>query len=757
MYNDQQNNIVNYDYINNKNTLCVVAGAGSGKTTTIIKLIAKLYNDGHNYNEFYITTFTKNAALQLKNKLLNAIDLLGVIDDMNIGTFHSLASKYLLKYNKYNKNYASNFDKILIDYLNLIKTNEYKKNEIHNLIFIDEFQDIDDIQHQIIYELFNTEYNNNKKLLVVIGDDQQNIYTFRGSNLKYILNFEGTQLKLETNYRCIPAVVEISNFLLSYNKNKIEKTYIPYKNNDTKIILKVLNNTNDIIEYILSELNIIKSNKIDLSKFAIISRYNKPLIDLENIFAKNKIPTLYLEKIEDNENYLKKSDLYNNRIILTTIHGTKGLEFENVFFLDFDPDSRSDIEEERRLYYVAITRTINRLTIIVNKKNNTDNNIKCSIFLNEIFNKASDNNTLFKYFDTSYIKPLIYENKNEIVYHYIIVTDICNSISWINLFEINKIINFIDIEYETKNINEKFKILTDKYKKEQLITGYEYLIGYIVENFIEYKILKQQNKYMTGILNYIISSQYNLKYILKNSTYEIKLKEYLKLDNNIDLNNYVKNNIDTLNIYSDLINKEKKIASFEVSSEGNQIKYQKFFLNKIINSYNNLVNFNEENLLENILIYSINKAILNTKRYSLQFLNLDIFEKLLKSIDKTNKFIDIINSYTIFDFNYTKIIMQKHLTYTYNNKTIVGILDILLENEDEFIIIDIKATQIERPQINHLLQILIYSCIYKIISKKKCNIMYIYSALYGNIYKWNINIDENSAILFLNKILETNY
>jgi len=254
MFNKQQNDIIDYDYINNTNSLCVIAGAGSGKTTTIINKIAKLIKSGCFYDEFFITTFTRNAASQLKDKLIDILDNDVEIDNMNIGTFHSLAYKYLCKYKKIGESIASNYDKLLIDYLNLIKKEEYKNKEVHNYIFIDEFQDIDDIQHEIIMNMFNTNYNNTRKLLIVIGDDQQNIYSFRGSNIKYILNFPGNILKLETNYRCIPAIVDISNKILSYNKNKIDKIFISSKKINTKINLKILDNYYNITEYIIYEL-----------------------------------------------------------------------------------------------------------------------------------------------------------------------------------------------------------------------------------------------------------------------------------------------------------------------------------------------------------------------------------------------------------------------------------------------------------------------------------------------------------------------
>jgi ATP-dependent DNA helicase RecQ len=218
MLNNQQLEVLNYDYINRPNALCVIAGAGSGKTTTIISKIVKMINDDKlNPKHFFITTFTRNAALSLKTKLKNYLSE-EIINKMTIGTFHSIAHQYLNTNN--DLKFAQSYDKLLADYLQLINQEIY--TDTHKYIFIDEYQDIDPLQNQIIYQLFN-KYPDN--FLVVIGDDQQNIYTFRGSTIKFILEFQGSILKLETNYRCFPAIVKISNYLLSYNNSKIDKTF----------------------------------------------------------------------------------------------------------------------------------------------------------------------------------------------------------------------------------------------------------------------------------------------------------------------------------------------------------------------------------------------------------------------------------------------------------------------------------------------------------------------------------------------------
>jgi len=383
-------------------------------------------------------------------------------------------------------------------------------------------------------------------------------------------------------------------------------------------------------------------------------------------------------------------------------------------------------------------------------------NNKASIFLTEIFNKTDDNKKLFNNFDKQLINHVIPTNYiiNEKKNYF--VSDLCYNIIWSDFFKINNIINFVDIKYNKNQIHVELNLLTNKSKKNQLITGYDYIISYIISNYIEYKILKNNNKIMTGLLNHIIFSNNSLNFLSKDITYEQKFKLYFKIDNKIDINKYINANKPFLNKYYEIIKKDN-LAKFEFKFDhksGRYYTYDKDFIDKCIKSYKNLINHNEEYLLNDILIYSINKAILKSKRFGLQHLNLKLFNKLINSVNITDKFVDIFNKNIFLNFTYTNIEIQKYLLYeNENNDTIIGIADILLENEDEFIIIDIKAVHNKDPDINHLLQVLIYCCIYHLISKKRINTIIIYSAIYGIIYSWKVVINEASSKQFLNELL----
>lgn len=121
-----------------------------------------------------------------------------------------------------------------LDYNDLIKfalyifsENEdikHKWQERLEYIMIDEFQDIDDLQ----YELMNVLCGYHKNLFIV-GDPDQTIYTWRGANVKFLMDFplnfpEVQTIMMNQNYRSTPQILAVANSLISTNKTRIEKS-----------------------------------------------------------------------------------------------------------------------------------------------------------------------------------------------------------------------------------------------------------------------------------------------------------------------------------------------------------------------------------------------------------------------------------------------------------------------------------------------------------------------------------------------------
>lgn len=415
----------------NENAVLVSAGAGSGKTLTIMGKIKYLIeNMNVKSSEILCISFTNEAVNSLKNKLLS------IGYNIDVFTFHKLSlniigknysivddnylayiiDEYFKSYVRYSKKNFNKLKRYLYTYRNdifntkeyraltrtietfikLAKSNDYSINEIYvfyrksfllnriilkfiidimliykreleslkkidfddmihlaknkvktssinyKYIIIDEFQDTSLVRFNLIKEII--EKCNSK--IFVVGDDWQSIYRFSGCNLDLFINFKdyfnnARYFTLEYTYRNSNELIYVTSNFIMKNKHQLRKSI--KSNKSLKRPIKIVFNYNiyDLIESIDGDI-------------LIIGRNNK---DIENIDYGNKL----------------------------TIHKSKGLECENVILVNSDniPNKMKNekiinkvlkehdyilYEEERRLFYVALTRTKSNVYIMVNKK-----------------------------------------------------------------------------------------------------------------------------------------------------------------------------------------------------------------------------------------------------------------------------------------------------------------------------------------------------------------------------------------------------
>ena len=259
----------------NKN-LCIIACAGSGKTTTILHRIEYLINTINvDPSSIIVTTFTVCAATDIIRKLKNLLH--NNCNNMFVGTIDSLAYKILSDENFFKDQmyHVREFIHMLIEYL---KTEESKKfTDKIKYIFIDEFQDINDLQYEFINLLYQR-----KIIVTVVGDDYQNIYTFRDSNIEYIINyekyFENSQTYyLEVNYRSTPEIINIANKIIKNNLNQKVKNMIPHVG-ITRVKPTIINIKQWSKQYNFIIDTIQKNNNLSI---AIISRKNWRLYEVD--------------------------------------------------------------------------------------------------------------------------------------------------------------------------------------------------------------------------------------------------------------------------------------------------------------------------------------------------------------------------------------------------------------------------------------------------------------------------------------------
>ncbi|WP_026391691.1 ATP-dependent helicase [Haploplasma modicum] len=364
-------------YTTSKHT-AVIAGAGSGKTTVLTERIKTILED-ENETDILAITFTKKAATEMSERINRS--------DLTVKTFdafcYEIVTNYLKKdiqiigkspfteseLNKFNnydvglkidekpkkyddyilfKQTENKMDFIDVEYLALNAIKEF--NITYKHILIDEFQDTNELQ----YLIFKSLITDNTKTFIV-GDPDQSIYGFRGANFKlftkYIEDFSADVKILSNNYRSDKGIISIANNLISYNQNRIEKE------------LKSFSADEGFIYY----------NKFldDNLEFEFVQKKYEELKDKYESFA-----VLYRNNFQGySYRYYFKEEEFKN-VTVSTIHQSKGLEFDVVFIVGVNegiiPDNKmnknEDEEEERRLFFVAITRAKKHLYITSSRR-----------------------------------------------------------------------------------------------------------------------------------------------------------------------------------------------------------------------------------------------------------------------------------------------------------------------------------------------------------------------------------------------------
>jgi len=355
-------------FCSNRNLL-VTAGPGSGKTVVIVNRIVYLINQQNiNPKNIIVITFTRAAAINMKNRyiaingkervpffgtfhglfykiLKNYYGQINIIDTLEV---YKLIKNVLMSYldevsdekvkevinnisvfktsGKAMENFDSSIDKgIFTAAYNIYE--QYRKEKklfdfddlqigcrdlfiknhtilqgyraLFKHILVDEFQDCDSMQVDILKLL------NEDSSIFAVGDEDQCIYGFRGSNpecmVKFSEHFEGGgKVPLSTNYRCPKNIVEISMNIIKNNSMRNEKNIIPFKEQDGGIA--VLNNVNEnsqaeeISNIIQSRHEIQDKNYRDN---AILYRTNVESRSLVDVFIKKRIPFMLLDKEYD--------------------------------------------------------------------------------------------------------------------------------------------------------------------------------------------------------------------------------------------------------------------------------------------------------------------------------------------------------------------------------------------------------------------------------------------------------------------------
>jgi superfamily I DNA/RNA helicase len=248
----------------------------------------------------------------------------------------------------------------MLDTIKYFKEHNWAIPEFEHVL-VDEYQDVNSTQIELL-GLFNP------KNLFVVGDPRQSIFGWRGSNINFILKFSENHknseiITLTKNYRSSKYIVELMN--ASIKDMKLPD--IEYDIDSNKQI-KILNFENDIEENEFIINKIIESG-IKPAEIFVLARTNRQINELSSLMKQKGIKHIVKTDEVNNPQYSENDD-----ITLATIHSIKGLEAKMVFVIGVNEqnfpckaqdhpviemikiDEYDREEEEKRLFYVAISR-----------------------------------------------------------------------------------------------------------------------------------------------------------------------------------------------------------------------------------------------------------------------------------------------------------------------------------------------------------------------------------------------------------------
>ncbi len=224
-----------------------------------------------------------------------------------------------------------------LDYNDLIKFSLYifRENEEIRLkwqqrleyIMIDEFQDIDGLQYELMEVLCG--YHKN---LFIVGDPDQTIYTWRGANVKYLLDFDkqfpGTKtVIMMENYRSTPQILAAANSLIAKNRTRIQKDLIPRLPDGESVLCHHAKNAEAEAEWMALRILELHDKGVPFWDLTVLYRAHYVTRTVEEVFLKRKIPyTIYSGvqffgrmEIKDALSYLRmiayKDDLSFRRVV----------------------------------------------------------------------------------------------------------------------------------------------------------------------------------------------------------------------------------------------------------------------------------------------------------------------------------------------------------------------------------------------------------------------------------------------------------
>lgn len=297
------------DIINNSSSkyIVVAAGPGSGKTRVLVhKLASLLTMENVKHEQLLMLTFSRAAATEFKKRL---IDLIGnAANFIEIKTFHSYCFDLLGKIGS-----LDGSEDIVKNAAEMIENGEVEQGRItKNVLVIDEAQDMDKNEFALVRALME---QNDDMRIIAVGDDDQNIYEFRGSDSKYLRTlidkYGAVKYEMTDNYRSSRSVIALANAFVENIHNRMKSMPINAVTDEEGTVIITHHRYRNMFEALVNQLTETRCN----GKICVLTNKNNEALQIAGMLNERGIHAKLIQSAERFRLY----NLAEIRFLLKTI------------------------------------------------------------------------------------------------------------------------------------------------------------------------------------------------------------------------------------------------------------------------------------------------------------------------------------------------------------------------------------------------------------------------------------------------------
>ena len=228
-----------------------------------------------------------------RNTFISVEDILEKFYPQFLSWASQLSSLFALYQDRKRQLSLMDYDDLLYYTWSLLQEDENTRRKYGSAfhhILVDEYQDTNLLQAEIM-DLLAQEHRN----LLVVGDDAQSIYSFRGANFVNIMRFPERYpdcqiFKLETNYRSRAPILELANQIISFNRRQFPKVLHPMKKGGEKPVVVPLRDVMEQAEFVASQILELHDEGHDLQEIAVLYRAHYHSMEIQMELTRRGIP-----------------------------------------------------------------------------------------------------------------------------------------------------------------------------------------------------------------------------------------------------------------------------------------------------------------------------------------------------------------------------------------------------------------------------------------------------------------------------------